>query len=143
MPNVKLEVIRIAMNDDRLFLETTYQAIPDGLNPVSYLVDSEPKALTHSTSWRWEEGRLLLTFVQVFPDDYTIPDNLLASGTSYHDAASLPYIECHAVRHLYFLLHTDEEIAAIPNLNNFWKFAHDVVDIHNPAVAGLVELNRH
>jgi hypothetical protein len=143
MAEVKLEVIRIAMNGDRLFLETSYQSIPDQLDPVSFLVDSEPKALTHSTSWRWENGQLLLTFVQVFPDDYSIPENILAAGTTYHDASSLPHIECHAVRHLYFLLHTDEEIAAVPDLENFWKFAHDVVDIHHPAVAGFVGSPNH
>jgi len=141
MADVKLEVIRIAMEGELLFLETSYQAIPDNQNPVTFLIESEPKALTHSTSWRWESGELFLTFVQVFPDNYVIPENILASGTTYHDASSLPPIECHAVRHLYFLLHADEEIAAVPNLEKFWEFAHEVVDIHNPAVAGFVGSN--
>jgi hypothetical protein len=72
---------------------------------------------------------------------FSIP-NILASGTTYHDAATLPPIECHAVRHLYFLLHTDEEIAGAP-VDKFWDFAHQVVDIHHPAVAGFVGLNPH
>ena len=70
-----------------------------------------------------------------------IPENILACGTTYLDASSLPPIECHAVRHLYFLLHADEEIAAVPNLEKFWEFAHEVVDLHNPAVVGFVGSN--
>lgn len=131
------------MNGNLLFLETSYQEVPDEADPVKYLVDAEPRALTHSTSWRWKDGQLFLTFIQVFPDDFSIPANILASGTTYHDAATLPPIECHAVRHLYFLLHTDEEIAGVPGLDKFWDFAHQVVDIHHPAVAGFVGLNPH
>jgi len=143
MSTVKLEVIKIAMNGDRLFLETSYEQIPDGQDPVKYLIDAQPLALTHSTSWRWQDGQLLLTFVQVFPDDFVVPESVLAAGTTYHDASSLPSIECHAVRHLYFLLHTDEEIAVTPHLEKFWEFAHRVVDIHHPAVAGFVGTNSH
>lgn len=133
----------MAMSNEHLFLQTSHLELADTVDPVALLEGDEPDALTHSTSWRWIENQLFLTFVQVFPDEYQLPEGTLNIGSTYHDAASLPAIECHAVRHLYFLLHTDEEIAVTPHLENFWEFAHKVVDIHQPAVAGFVGLNRH
>ena len=136
MPAVELEVIRLSMQGEGLSLETRYQRLLEDVDPLGMLSVAEPAALTHSTSWRWVEGRLLLTFVQVFNDNYRFENS--TGATAYYDAASLPSIECHAVRHLYFLLHTDEEIASRPGLDIFWKFAHDVAEIHHPAVAGLI-----
>jgi hypothetical protein len=136
VPQVELEVIRLSMLGNGLSMATSYQPVIENVEPLGMLIEKAPGALTHSTSWRWVDNRLLLTFVQVFPDGHEFSDR--ESAAEYFDAASLPSIECHAVRHLYFLLHTDEEIAATPNLDAFWKFAHDVAEIHHPAVAGLI-----
>ncbi|MFM6940748.1 MAG: hypothetical protein ACKOXI_02070 [Candidatus Planktophila sp.] len=143
MAKILLEVIKMTISDDRLFLQTSHRELEDSVDPVAMLEDDEPDALTHSTSWRWLDNRVILTFVQVFPDGYRLAPDILQIGSSYHDAASLPPIECHAVRHLYFLLHTDAKIAVTPQLENFWDFAHKVVDIHEPAVAGFVGINQH
>lgn len=133
----------MAIVEENLFLETSYLDLADSVDPVELLAKSEPDALTHSTSWRWTNNKLILTFVQVFPDGYDLPQSTLEKGSVFSDTANLPPIECHAVRHLYFLLHTDDEVSVTPNLERFWKFAHDVVDIHQPAVAGFVGLNAH
>jgi len=86
---------------------------------------------------------LILTFVQVWADG-TNPDQFeKESSALYFDAASLPEVECHALRHLYFLLHTDEDFAESEGLEKFWKFAHKAVDIHHPAVAGLIKSPNH
>ena len=143
MSSVELELIRLGMHGENLFLSTTYEILQQGVDPVLHVENSQNNALTHSTSWRWSEDRVILTFVQVFADDFEVSPELASQGSEYHDASSLPPIECHAVRHLYFLLHTDEEINKIPGLKKFWDFAHEVAEIHHPAVAGFVTIDSH
>lgn len=138
-----LEVIRMSHNGNGLFLVTENLPLPESVDPLHFVSNLEPDALTHSTSWRWSNDSLFLTFVQVFKDSSKLPQDSLARGKIFVDPAALPSVECHAIRHLYFLLHTDEEIAVSDGLEGFWDFAHAVVDIHHPAVAGLIDSPNH
>jgi hypothetical protein len=108
--------------------------LPPGRDPVAAGFARVADALSHSTSWRYEEGSVVLTFVHVLPDRTPLVGPWMGSP---EDLESEP-VACHAVRHLHFLRHTDEEVAAAPGLSVFWAFAARVADHHYPAVAGLL-----
>lgn len=135
MERVILEHLTIAATGDLLSLAVTDEPLPDGADPVQRGFALMPDAvLAHSTSWRYEDGRLILTFVHVLADGSMVPG---ASAWTPEALESLP-VACHAVRHLHFLRHTDEEIGRADGLDAFWQLAAHVADHHYPAVAGLL-----
>lgn len=128
-----------AAHADRIVLVIEQTALPAGADPVQRGFAHHGDALSHSTSWRAEAGRLILTFAHVLPDGAEPPlrpDGAVWSG-SPEELESLPSA-CHAVRHLHFLRFTDEDIAAREDLDLFWAYAQSVADHHYPAVAGLL-----
>lgn len=130
-----------ATSEDRIDLVIEQVSLPDATDPVTAGFGHHDDALSHSTSWRAEDGQVILTFAHVVPDGTDItaaggPDARSWSG-SPADLEALPSA-CHAVRHLHFLRFTDEDIAAHDGLDAFWAFAHAVADHHYPAVAGLL-----
>lgn len=133
-----LENIHFAAHGDDLLMAVDLLRLPPDTDPVVLAAAGHDAALTHSTSWRWTDAGVVLTFAQVFPDRFDLASHTTVTRVDLHDIAHLPSVECHAVRHLYFLLHTDEEIAAAPGLAEFWRFAAAVADHHHPAVAGLL-----
>lgn len=106
----------------------------DSQDPVEVGFAHRPDALSHSTSWRAEDDKLILTFAHVLPDGTAAGATWSGSPQELEDLPSA----CHAVRHLHFLRFTDEEIAAHPGVDGFWAFASEVADHHYPAVAGLL-----
>lgn len=106
-------------------------------DPVTQGFSHHRDALSHSTSWRADGGRLLLTFAHVLPDGTRLDKTWTGSP---EDVEALPSA-CHAIRHLHFLRFTDTDIAATSGLDLFWDFARQTADHHYPAVAGL--LNEH
>lgn len=142
MTDTWLENIHFAAQGDCLFMAVDTLVLPPDTDPVLLAGDGHDAALTHSTSWRWTADGVVLTFAQVFPDGFDLAAHTQVTRVDVHDIAHLPSVECHAVRHLYFLLHTDEEIAATPGLTEFWRFASAVADHHHPAVAGLLPTER-
>lgn len=115
--------------------------LPDGADPVSAGFAHHREAMSHSTSWRAEPGRVVLTFVHVLPDGSKLMppkggETSQWSGTP-QELEALPSA-CHAVRHLHFLRYTDEDISGREDSYEFWAFAHAVADQHYPAVAGLL-----
>ncbi len=134
----RLENIHFAAGDTCLYMAVDMLVLPPDTDPVVLAGDGHDAALTHSTSWRWTDGGVVLTFAQVFPDGFDLAAHTPVTRVHVDDIAHLPSVECHAVRHLYFLLHTDEEVAAAPGLAQFWRFAAAVADHHHPAVAGLL-----
>ena len=81
--------------------------------------------VVHSTSWRYEEGRIVLTYVVVVDPPQQLPPNSLelvpvkrselARGSSMAPAGSIT-VEAvleHAVRHLAWLSHDDPAIATV------------------------------
>ena len=120
-----------------------YSELGDGVDPVVLADQFLPGSFTHSTSWRWLQEAVVLTFVHVTSDGVVLPNadviRLTPSKIEEHSVA------CHAVRHLHFLFHTNQEVAALPGLQDFWAYAEEVVAQHHPAVAGLLinsDMNR-
>lgn len=109
-------------------------ALPDGIDPVQAGFGREADALSHSTSWRYEWGTVVLTFMHVLADGS--PLDATWSGAP-EELESEP-VACHAVRHLHFLRHTDPDIRSGVGLTDFWTYAARVADHHYPAVAGLL-----
>lgn len=133
-----VENIHFAVEGDVLHMAVDMLPLPADTNPSALASDGHAAALTHSTSWRWTDSGVVLTFAQVFPDGFDLAAHTSVTRVEVDDILHLPSVECHAVRHLYFLLHTDDEVAATPGLEQFWHFAAAVADHHHPAVAGLI-----
>jgi len=139
---IVLEHLTIAAaSEDRVDLVLEQVSLAPGEDPVAVGFGHHDEALSHSTSWREEGGRLILTFAHVVADG---TDLSAVGGTSAErwsgapvDLEALPSA-CHAVRHLHFLRFTDEDIASHGDRDTFWAYAHAVADHHYPAVAGLL-----
>lgn len=123
-----------AVTPGLLALRVDIEDLPAGSDPVGTGFALHADALSHSTSWRAEDDRLVLTFAHVLPDGGVIGASWSGSA---QELESLPST-CHAVRHLHFLRFTDPDIAAWPGIPVFWRFAQQVADQHYPAVAGLL-----
>jgi hypothetical protein len=123
-----------ALPDGRAQVRVELEPIPAGANPVEVGFSRVADALSHSTSWRFEEGAVLLTFVHVLPDGHEVGHAWVGSPS---ELEALP-VACHGVRHLHFLRHTDADVAACDGIDGFWAFAAQVADQHYPAVAGLL-----
>jgi hypothetical protein len=138
MGSVRLEHLLVSTSSPTTAaMRTENVDLPPGVDPVEIGFDRVPGALSHSTSWRYEDGTVVLTFVHVLPDGSAVDDDW--AGTP-EDLESHP-VACHAVRHLHFLRHTDPDVAAWVGVEDFWAFAAAVANHHYPAVAGL--LSRH
>lgn len=96
----------------------------------------------HSTSWRFAEGRIVLTYAAL-PDPEPATATLLGPPTTPAGSADplapsppqvdQPEVAAHACRHLAFLRHTDPAVAAAGRLNpRLWA----LLDAHRPDVAG-------
>jgi hypothetical protein len=134
MTDVVLEHLVMSARSQTLALLTETGRLDAGVDPVAEGFALFPDALSHSTSWRFEDGAVVLTFVHVLPDGTELP----GSWSGPADALERLPVACHAVRHLHFLRHTDTTIAAAPGMSAFWDFAAQVADQHYPAVAGLL-----
>lgn len=135
MEQVVLEHLTISASDGLLHLTTEVEGLPEGADPVQVGFSRIPQAvLAHSTSWRYQDDRIILTFVHVLADRAAVAP---AWSGSAEELEALP-VACHAVRHLHFLRHTDDDIAQLDGLDAFWDLAARVSDHHYPAVAGLL-----
>lgn len=137
-----LENIHFAADGNSLYMAVDVLRLPPDTDPVALAGDGHDAAITHSTSWRWTDAGVILTFAQVFPDGFDLAAHTPGTRVGVDDIEHLPSVECHAVRHLFFLLHTDDEVAATPGLDRFWQFAAAVADHHHPAVAGMIPPER-
>ena len=138
MQRVVLETLLMGGVGDRLFLERTVEELTAGGDPLGAVAHRFSHAFVHSTSWRWVEGTVVLTFVALLADvdalEHSDEESSLISVADLEDQA----IACHAVRHLHFLRFTDDEVAALDGFGAFWSLASAVADHHSPAVAGLL-----
>lgn len=115
-------------------MRTERVPLPEQADPVTEGFGRVADALSHSTSWRYEDGVVLLTFLHVLPDRSELDADWEGSPEELEGQP----VACHAVRHLHFLRHTDSEVAATSGVSEFWLFASRVADHHYPAVAGLL-----
>ncbi len=135
--SVVLEHLVMTMCGDRLRLGREVTRVQVGEDPVEVAAATVPGSFAHSTSWRWADDVVVLTFAHVLPDGNDLQDGMAGELLEVPDLERNP-VACHAVRHLYFLERTDPEVRELPNLDGFWAFAAAVVTHHHPAVAGLL-----
>lgn len=136
MSGIVLEQLSFVACGERLRLVTTARTLDPGTDPVAAARDEADALLVHSTSWRYADGAVVLTFALLLPDaDWHAHAG--AVELSVADLEELP-VACHAVRHLHFLHRIDPEVGAVQGADGFWGFARQVVTHHYPAVAGLL-----
>ncbi|GAA0917654.1 hypothetical protein [Virgisporangium aurantiacum] len=106
-------------------------------------VDGDPAGLLHSTSWRFQRDRVVLTYAAL-PDVYpagAVPVPADGGATSDDPLAPAPArirpgdVAAHACRHLAYLRHIDPLVAdragTAPHL---WR----LIEAFTPTVAGLL-----
>ncbi len=139
MHRVVLETFTMRGGSEGIWLDRELTDLPSGEDPLALVSGDRSEGYAHSTSWRWSGDAVVLTFVVLLPDT---PHGMVADVGDFMSVADLERtpVACHAVRHLHFLRHTDDEVAALADCEAFWRVAESVADHHYPAVAGL--LNR-
>lgn len=97
----------------------------------------EQVVLVHSTSWRWEDGQTVLSFVAVVPPSAidgmagaSVDRAALARGTATAAASEVPWpaVLEHGLRHLAWLVEDDDEVASA--LDEGW---HAILQEYVPA----------
>jgi hypothetical protein len=131
-----LEVLPVGLRDGKLFWLRPVHApslrvgISTSAEPSQIVIDVVAwypllPRVVHSTSWRYEEGRIVLTYVVVVDPPLHLPPNSLellpvkrsdlARGSSMAPAESITVdaVLEHAVRHLAWLSRDDPAIATV------------------------------
>jgi len=124
----------VATSPNLLMMRIDREPLSVDVDPVEAGFGRVVDALSHSTSWRYEDATVILTFIHVLADGSALD----AQWTGTPEDLEGHAVACHAVRHLHFLRHTDSDVADAPGLPEFWAFASRVADHHYPAVAGLL-----
>ena len=137
MTGIVLEEIALVARGDRLRLSLCTTPLEPGNDPVAAAHRRSGALLVHSTSWRYLDNAVVLTFARVLPD-VAWSDDAGWMEVTVAELEALP-VACHAVRHLHFLHRTDQGVAEVEGAADFWEFAREVVTHHYPAVAGLLD----
>ena len=129
-----LEILPVGLQDGKLFwlkpvhAESLRVGLPHAAQPgdvVLSVLDWYPLRpwVVHSTSWRYEEGRVILTYIVVIEPPRQLPSGSLDAIPVYRaeiargealsppEAIGVTHILEHALRHLAWLVHTDRAIA--------------------------------
>lgn len=134
-----------------LRFRTRIAALADGAHPdalahqlAGFGDRRDPASLSHSTSWRFADSRIVLTYVALpdpQPDAATLEVPLDATARGADPLAPTPQeirpvdVAAHACRHLAFLHRTDPVVAAAAAREPvLWQ----LVDRFVPGVAGLL-----
>ena len=130
-----LEILPVGLRDGGLFwlkpvhAESLRVGLPRTAKPGDIVLDvlawyPLTPHVAHSTSWRYEEGRVILTYVAVVtPPDALPPDTLVALPVAHAELArgealapplsiGVTQVIEHALRHLSWLVRDDPAIAA-------------------------------
>lgn len=128
-----LEVLPVGLNEDGLFWMKPVHAdsLRVGLGPSANPHDTVLEVLgwyplepivVHSTSWRHEEGRVILTYIAVVQPPASLPDDSLITlpvqraelarggATSAPKAIGVDAVLEHALRHLSWLVNDDPAV---------------------------------
>jgi hypothetical protein len=128
MPNqripVQIEVVILAPGRVDLEFRSVHSPLeygdePDEVARVTSGLPKESNGVLHSTSWRYDEGQVILTYVAL-PDPHAaaprrpIPGSIVRGddGMEPSPEVELGDVATHACRHLAFLVATDPEVAA-------------------------------
>jgi hypothetical protein len=120
-PPVAVEVLLLSLGNDRLCYRALRAPVGNAMQPdsvVRELFDDLSDGLIHSTSWRFESGQLLLTYV-VLPDPRPsgrrsrVPTRIARGcrAAAPSPIADVAEVAAHACRHLAFLVRTDPVVA--------------------------------
>jgi hypothetical protein len=122
---VRIEVILLAVDDQRLTFRAVHHPLDGGDEPddvartAAGLATGSAPTLLHSTSWRHDDGHVVLTYVALpdpdpgavrFPVGATIEQG--EDGADPSPDVDLADVAAHACRHLAFLDRTDAEVSA-------------------------------
>lgn len=148
--DVAIETLLLGLHRGRLTYRAAELALADEDHPdaaarrLAGFDDRAPAGdrLLHSTSWRFADGRIVLTYAALpDPDPRTapalVPPAVAAIGAEAL-SPSPPHVDradvvAHACRHLAFLRHTDPVVAAAAvHQPELWE----LLDAYRPAVAG-------
>ncbi len=109
--------------------------VPDGASPVAALVDTAPVRLNpappHSTSWRFDRGVIVLSFVAVAAEPLTtgmVAVEPYRPEVQHDESDEIGHarVLAHAARHVAFLLSTDP--ASLGITDDAWhRAAHEHV----------------
>lgn len=141
-----VEVFRLGMRDARLTYRVSQHRLTGDVHPdvvARRLAGSGQVDVLHSTSWRFEAGRILLTYVALPDPDprdaVTLdPSAEIAAGedplSPSPERIERSAVAAHACRHLAFLRHTDPVVASAASLQpRLWE----LISAFQPDVAGV------
>jgi hypothetical protein len=143
-----VEVVLLSAIGGHLRFRAVRQPLVDGVHPddlarrISGLTACTPGAVLHSTSWRYADGRVVLTYAALpdpTPDPagaaVTLDAMVTGAGplTPSPSAVGLGAVAAHACRHLTLLAGTDDCVAlAARELPDIWELVGKLA----PASAG-------
>lgn len=135
---VDVEVVLLRWEAGSLCYRTARRPLGDGERPddaalaLAEIEDGNRRAVCHSTSWRHEDGSVVLTYAVVpdpAPDRPATPlraPAVVCSGDPLRPAPAdlhAHHVVAHAVRHLAYLVDTDPAVAAsaqAPQVHSPW-----------------------
>lgn len=148
IPGVRtlVETVLLSARSGQLCFRTASRALGVGRHPDACARSlAGPKVgLLHSTSWRYTDGGIVLTYAALPDPDPQAPTEPVPDLPPVHGADPLAPspavvrpvdVAAHACRHLAFLRHTDPVIAEAAHRasQDLW----DLIDVFTPAVAGM------
>jgi len=130
-------LVMCAQSPSELRLAASITRLPALADPVTVAESMHPRAITHSSSWRWTRDGVILTFVHVYPDA-TLGADAKGRIINTSDIEFEP-VACHAIRHMYFLEKTDTSFSVHLGFSDFWEYSAEIARHHHPAVAGFFD----
>jgi hypothetical protein len=118
-PPIVVEVLLLSVPEDTLTYRTVRRTLPEHEEPDAVAWRAcRPRRdgpfLLHSTSWRYDRGRVILTYAALpdpRPGSRNRPIPLHVGQRRNANTPSTEQIAAHACRHLAFLAHTDDTVA--------------------------------
>ncbi|GAA4167700.1 hypothetical protein GCM10022251_57320 [Phytohabitans flavus] len=150
IPGVRalVETVLLSARDGELCFRTVARPLGGGQHPdaCARSLAGPGVGLLHSTSWRFAEGGIVLTYVGLPDPDEAAQVQPVLDLPAVRGADPLtpspPVVRqvdvaAHACRHLAFLRHTDPQVAGtVAGAAEVW----DLIDVFTPAVAGLLPM---
>jgi hypothetical protein len=119
---IEVVLLDVRQPDDELGFRTVQEPFAPGTEPdtAARRMSHVPagSGLLHSTSWRFDDGQIVLTYVALPDPDPEAPHRPVAPRVARGDDATSPSpddaadaeVAAHACRHLAFLAETDDDV---------------------------------
>jgi hypothetical protein len=121
---IEVVLLDVRQHDEELGFRTVREPFTPGTEPdtAARRMSHVPtgSGLLHSTSWRFKDGEIVLTYVALPDPDPGAPHRPVAPNVARGDDATSPSpddaaaaeVAAHACRHLAFLAATDNDVSA-------------------------------